>query len=101
MATIVIDGQNFEGKNVSIINGRVIIDGKESDGKEYASITVVVNGNLNSLDCASAQINGDVLGDVDCTSLNCKAIGGNVDVTNVNCDYIEGDVDATVVKTKK
>lgn len=96
MATIVIDGQNFEGKNVSIINGRVIID-----GKEYASITVVVNGNLNSLDCASAQINGDVLGDVDCTSLNCKAIGGNVDVTNVNCDYIEGDVDATVVKTKK
>lgn len=101
MAKIVIDGKSFEGDFISIVNEEVFIDGKPSDGNKYKSIKVIVNGNLKSLDCTSAEINGDVLGNVDATNLTCRAIGGDVDATNVTCDYIEGDVDATNVKTIK
>lgn len=101
MATIIVDGSTYSGKNVQIINGRVIVDGKETNGKEYGSINVIVNGNLETLDCTSAEINGDVHGNVDATNVTCKAIGGDVDATNVKCDFIEGDVDAVNVTTRK
>lgn len=72
----------------------------ESNIKER-DIKITFEGDLASLDCTSAVINGNVHGDVDCTSLKCGDIGGDVDATTVNCGNVQGDIDATTVKRIK
>ena len=83
--TVTINGQTFQGGNVSIINGKVIIDGKEqSDVSGCQTVNVVVNGNVSKgLTCSgNATINGNVIGYVDA--------GNGVDVSG----DVEGDIDA-------
>ena len=85
------------GKNVSIINGKIFVDGKEHtvEGKTIDIDTVIVEGNCNKLECISAEIRGDAKGDVECTSLICGGdIHGNVDSTNIKCRDIKGSVDS-------
>jgi len=91
------------------VNGEIIADHLPND------IHVTFDGDLASLDCTKATINGsihgkvdstslncqDITGDVDCTSINCGNITGNVDGTTVNCGNVSGDVDAVTVRYNK
>jgi hypothetical protein len=98
-----VNGKNYEvaGRNIVVSNGNVVVDGKKVVGDLSGNVHVTFTGDLASLDCTSATINGSVLGNVDCTSLECQDIGGDVDATNVKCNKILGDVDATNVKVRK
>lgn len=106
MSTIRINGVTYSGSSVTVINNRVIIDGKDQtpDAKEititvqgdindlsvdYAK-SVTVTGNVNRLKTTSGDVEcGDVKGDVITTSgdIECKNITGNVQSTS-------GDIDA-------
>lgn len=101
MSTININGKTFTGNNITVNNGKIIIDGKEvTDHGKDASITVEVHGNVEKLDCTSCTIHGDVTGDVDANTVNCKNIAGNVDANTVNCGDVGGDVEANVVNRR-
>lgn len=96
---ITINGKTYRGgNNISIVNGKVTIDGIPQDGEPLTGVVEVkVEGNLTSLRTdASVTVKGDVLGDVDAGgSVQCGAVGGEVDAGgSINCGAVNGDVDA-------
>lgn len=121
MAQIIINNKNVVGKSISIINGKVIIDGKEVETDEkIINITVEgdvdsisadvchyvsVNGAVGSVQTVSgdvncmAEVNGDIQttsGDVDCMDVkgSVKTVSGNVSCGNVagSVDTLSGDI---------
>src|SRR6185369_13355733 len=80
---ITINGKTYEGgKNISITNGHVVIDGVAQDDALTGPITVLVQGNCDSVECGSGDItvSGSVDGDV-------KTGSGDV-----ACGYVKGSV---------
>lgn len=83
--TVVISGS---GRNVSIINGRVFIDGVEMKSDEKVIYRdVVINGDPKSVmtQSGSIRVNGNVTGDVSSTSGDVEISGsveGNVHTTS-------------------
>jgi DUF4097 and DUF4098 domain-containing protein YvlB len=101
---ITINGRKttFSGQNITITNGKVIIDGKEANVDEFATdkvFNIVVHGDVDSISgeftdvtvegsagtistiSGDVEVNGDVDG-------NIKTVSGDVDVN--------GDVDGNV-----
>ena len=96
---------NIKGNNVSIINNKIFVDGKEI-GTEEKEINIIVEGNLDKLEvdcCNSIKVNG-VTKDVEVSNGNITISGdvkGNVNningniiakVINGNCKTKNGDI---------
>lgn len=97
---ITINDETFEvqGKSIVVKNNSVYVNGKLIKDKLSDDIHVKFEGDLASLDCSTATINGNVQGDVDGTTINVQgSVGGDVDGTTVNCGNVKGDVDGTTV----
>ena len=85
MNSITINGKTIvtSGKNVSVINGKIKVDGKTIFEEHNQDIYVEVNGDCGDIDTTgNVTING-----------NCK----NIDCTgNVTCyENINGNIDCT------
>lgn len=95
---VIINGQRFDGNNVSIINGVVVIDGNTTSLNGLSGVVKIeVQGNLTSLKTdASVTVNGSVLGDVSCGgSLHCGDVGGSASSGgSVKCDKVGGSLNA-------
>lgn len=94
---VTINGVTYEGNNVSMINNRIIIDGKEVGETEKSQTQVVIEGNIRNLQTdKSVTVNGNIDGDVGAGgSINCDDVGGNVHAGgSVNCDDVGGNVSA-------
>lgn len=94
---ITINGKTYHGRNVSVINGAVIIDGQVQDGTVNGVVELRVTGDLcNLLTDASVSLNGSVSGDVKAAgSVNCGNVSGNVRAGgSVCCDAVSGNVSA-------
>lgn len=97
--TVVVNGQVFHGSSVSVVNGRVFVDGKEATGTTPSpKINIVVNGDINTLRvdcCDSVQVTGSV-GSLATTSgdIECGAVTG--DVTSVSGDVTCGPVQGNI-----
>ena len=96
---------NIKGNNVSIINNKIFVDGKEIETEEKV-INIIVEGNLDKLEvdcCNSIKVNG-VTKDVEVSNGNITISGdvkGNVNningniiakVINGNCKTKNGDI---------
>jgi len=76
--------------NVSVINGKIFVDGKEFDtkdtdlGKGYGTVNITIEGNVDKIECnGSVEVKGNVSKGIDC--------GGSCDITgNVNGDIDSG-----------
>ena len=109
--TVIIGGNiknssiSIEGNNVSIINNKIFVDGKEIETEEKV-INIIVEGNLDKLEvdcCNSIKVNG-VTKDIEVSNGNIAISGdvkGNVNnvngniiakVINGNCKTINGDI---------
>lgn len=114
--TVTVNGKTMrvKGNNISVINGKVIVDGKElteEDAKAepgtFSSITkLVIEGNAERVDCAcGVEVKGDVFGDVDAgTSARVDgSVKGNVDAgTSVTVGgSVMGSIDAGLNVTVK
>ena len=65
MGTIIINGKRFDGKNVTIRDGKVVIDGKPLDGELHGDVEArVVEGVSGSVQCVASVSGGDARGDV-------------------------------------
>ena len=102
--TITVNGKSktVKGDNVSVINGKIFVDGKEYKEHDelkddYKVVNVLIEGNVNTLksscsvavkgnvgtiDCGgSCSVDGDVTGEIDCGG-SCTVKGnhkGNID----------------------
>jgi len=113
--TITINGESFEanGNNIVVKNNKVIVNGKTIKDGLKGIVKIEFTGDLASLDCETATIDGNVKGDVDgttitvagnvegdvdCTTIRCGNVRGDVDGTNIVCETIHGDVDAVNIR---
>jgi len=97
MATVTIDGRSFSGRSVSIINGRVIIDGVAQGGTLSGVVEIkITEGVLAELKTDASVSCGSVTGNVSAGgSVNCDRVGGSVTAGgSVNCDDVGGSVSA-------
>ena len=110
MSTVVINGKTYRGNgNVSIINGKILLNGKPVEDLESIDekvINITVNGDVDKIDvdaCNSidvkgnvdvvktmsgdVEVHGDVTGDV-------KTMSGDIDCGNVggNASSMSGDI---------
>jgi hypothetical protein len=98
MAKIMIDGDLVEGKNITVKNGKVIIDGIEKMG--FGDVKIIelriLEGVVENIDSDGSVSALDVAGRIDCGgSVTCGNVGGNVDAGgSVDCQDVAGDVDA-------
>lgn len=97
---ITINGKSMivtgDCKNVSIQNGKVIINGKVIKGTKDV-IDIHVDGNVGSIKCnGSVDVTGSVSNGVDCGgSLSCEDVNGAIDVGgSVTCGLVGGSIDA-------
>ena len=100
---ITVNGETItvKGDNISVVNGKVIVDGVVIKEGLTGDVHVKFEGNLAKLDATNVTVNGSVIGDVNCTSLKVSgSINGDVDATNVSASEILGKVDATNVTGK-
>lgn len=98
MATININGQTFKGTNISVCNGRVMVDGVDVT-PDQKQITIAVEGDVSELSidsCNKLNITGSCRtvrsgsGDV-----NCGDVGGSVETGSgdVSCGNVQGNVE--------
>lgn len=100
-STVSVNGKaiRVSGNNISIINDKIIVDGKViEESMDCKNITVIVEGNCNKLDAAGAVTVKGNCGSVDCSG-SCTIHGdvtGNVDASgSVTCGNVGGDIDAS------
>lgn len=72
---VFVNGKEFacSGRNISIINGKVIVDGAVIQDGLHGDITVVVDGDVNLVDCGGdVTINGSCFGKINCGGSCCR-----------------------------
>lgn len=97
MATLTINGKRYTGKNIEVINSRVIIDGIEVGNDFTSPLEVrVLEGFVQEIKADGSVMCGHVGGNVSAGgSVNCDAVDGNVSAGgSVNCDDVGGHINA-------
>lgn len=99
MGTMSINGRSFTGNNLTMRNGRIILDGvdvTDDTGVDPKTILEIkLTGDLESLDCdKSVTVIGQVKGNIDARgSVNCDNVGGDIKAGgSVNADDVKGSV---------
>ncbi|MDT8925296.1 hypothetical protein RBE51_21105 [Pseudomonas taiwanensis] len=95
-SSVTINGTTYHGRNVSVSgNGNVVVDGVRQKGTLAGPITVVVNGDANSVSTQSGDVR--VQGKVE----KVKTMSGDVHVAgNILGDVstMSGDITAQAIK---
>ena len=97
--SISINGRRVEvsGKNISIQNGDIYVDGKPLGEDVGRNVTIIIEGDCGNIDTTgSVEVRGS------CRNIDCggsASIGGDVEGNvdaggSVTCGNINGDVDA-------
>lgn len=109
MSTIIINGQKFNGTNVTIKNGVVTVDGEQYKSSDKI-IKIDITGNVDSLNidsCESLNVSGNVTdlqttsADVTCNDIlkNAKTTSGDIKANSIKGDAttISGDIKSDVI----
>ncbi|HHB2481401.1 TPA: hypothetical protein ACORDH_002852 [Bacillus cereus] len=95
---ISIGGVTYTGRNITVNNGQVIVDGV-IQGQKLEEKNIIINADnfQGTLKCGySTVVNGSISGDVESNgSVTCDGIGGSVSAGgSVRCDDVKGNVSA-------
>ncbi len=94
---VVINGTSYSGKNISINNNKVTIDGVVQSQLLDNEVNVIVHGNVNTLNTEAGSVTTDSVGSVSTMSgsVTCGNVQGNVETMSgsVKANNITGDVD--------
>lgn len=110
-SNISINGDLVAGKNISVVNGKLFIDGKEIDKDILKELNITIIGDVEKLDvtyCNSLKINGNcfkvetVMGDVSIEGSveNVQSTSGDIVVSgNIkgNAKTTSGDIKADTI----
>lgn len=98
---VIINGKTYDhGKNVSITNGKVVIDGVVQEDNILAAgpISVLIQGTCGNIECASGEVivSGSVDGDVSTASgdIDCGDVQGSISTASgdVQCGNVGGRI---------
>jgi hypothetical protein len=95
-AGVTIDGKTFSGNNISIKNGKVIVDNVVQDGELTGDVNVVVHGDVQTLRNTSGLITAEHVGSINTVSgdVNCLGVEGSIQTVSgdVNCAMVSGSI---------
>jgi hypothetical protein len=94
---IVINGKTYQaGRNINIVNGRILIDGKLAEENVSGVVEIKVEGDLATLECdAPVTVNGNVGSLSAGGSVQCNDVGGSINAGGlINCGDVGGTVNA-------
>ena len=98
MNKIVVNGKQIicSGNNISIIDNKVFVDGKEISNEAIERSNVYIYGDVQNIKCEGSVSCNNVKGDIQARgSVNCDDVGGNINCGgSCNCDSLEGNVTA-------
>ena len=98
MNRIVVNGKDIvcNRSNVSIINNKVFVDGKEVSDKATKNCDVYIYGDVEHIECKGSVKCNNVKGNIQAGgSVNCDDVGGNINCGgSCNCDDVSGSVTA-------
>ena len=93
---VVINGKRYQGRNVTIINNVVTIDGVTHGGELTGDINVVVNGDVDSIENESGSITAQNVGSITTQSgdVRCGDVFGSIQTMSgdVTCKSVKGSV---------
>ena len=93
---VVVNGKRYQGRNVTIINGRVTIDGVTQDGELTGDINVVVNGDVDSIENECGSVTAQNVGSINTQSgdVRCGDVSGSIQTMSgdVTCKAVKGSV---------
>ena len=97
--SVTINGKTYSGSDVSIVDGKVYIDGQLTDpnAPEQRTMKIVVEGMLQSLSVTRGDVEcGDVGGSIHCDgSVHCRDVRESVEASgSVQCHNVTGSVKA-------
>lgn len=97
--SVTINGETItcSGSNIVIRNGKVIVDGNDVKSNIGTNVTVIINGDVNKIDCSgSVEVHGNS-GSIDCGG-SCTVDGnvnGHIDAGgSIMCCDVYGNIDA-------
>lgn len=98
MNKIVVNGKTINccGNNVSIIDNKIFVDGKEISDEIIKDCNVHIYGDVQTIKCSGSVNCNNVKGDIQAGgSVNCDDVVGNINCGgSCICDLIEGNVTA-------
>lgn len=93
---VVVNGREFHGNNITIINGRVTVDGAIQNGDLSGPINVTVHGDVQSLENHSGNVTAQNVGEISTGSGNvrCGNVGGSIRTGSgdVECGTVNGNI---------
>lgn len=114
MSQVIINGRSYIGNQITVINGKVIVNGEDytPDSKEIniqidgnieqlkvdTCLKCTVNGNANYVQSGSGDIDisGEIIGNVQTGSgdIECGNVGGNIQTGSgdIKCNNVSGNV---------
>ena len=98
-SSVTINGKKISGSgsNIVISNGKVVVDGQIVQSEAGNDIHVVIDGNINKLECTgSVEVHGDV-NFIDCggsCTVNGNVKGGVNAGGSIHCGTVEGNIAA-------
>ena len=100
-SSIIINGEKItltnSGSNITINNGKIIVDDKIVRSELASKVEVTINGDVGSINCSGSVIVYGNTGSIDCGN-SCTVNGdvhGDIDAGNsVTCGNVTGDIDA-------
>lgn len=98
MNRIIINGKEIScnGNNVTVINSKVFVDGKEVSDEAIKNSDIHIYGDVQNIKCEGSVQCNDVEGDIQCSgSVSCDDVGGNINCGgSCNCDNVRGSITA-------
>jgi hypothetical protein len=93
---IIINGKSYSGRNITITNGNVLIDGKPGEEGLSGIVEIKVEGDLATLECQeSVTVNGNVGKLSAGGSVHCEDVSGNINAGgSIHCGDVGGMVNA-------
>lgn len=93
---IVIDGKKFTGQTISIIDGKVTVDGVDQEGSLVGDINITVEGNIDELENTCGTVRAKNVGSIKTQSgdIICGDVSGSISTQSgdVKCGKIAGSV---------
>jgi hypothetical protein len=94
--SVTIGGRIFKGRDISINNGKVTIDGKDQYGDLVGDINIEVHGDVESIENSSGQVTAVKVGSISTASgdVECGDVSGSVSTMSgdVGCGFVSGSV---------
>ncbi len=97
MGDCVVNGKSYNGNNITISGGQIIIDGEIQSSEDLSGeVSIVVHGDVGEIELGAGKINCEGVGDISTSSgdVTCGNVSGSIRTSSgdVECGSVGGKI---------